>query len=377
MRKLRDYNFVFILFFICACSQSDNMTRVVPENTVETKALYQNLIAISRQGFMFGHQEADAYGVTWVGEDGRSDVKDVCGSHPAVHGWDLGNENQSLNIDGVPFADMLRWIRETYERGGINTVSWHMDNPVTGNDAWNKTPVVADILPGGKGHAAYKIKLDLVAGFFSKCESGGIKIPIIFRPFHEHNGDWFWWGKGICTEEQFIKLWRFTYDYLKVEKKINHLLFCFSPDRSRINLANAKQSYLYGYPGDDYVDMLGLDNYMDVGVAWNTRPPVEQRANFVTILQRLTELAQEKSKPAALTETGLEGVTNPNWFTEILLNPIKENQDIHIAYALVWRNANETHHYAPYPGHSSAADFINFYADDITFFEDNLVDMYK
>jgi mannan endo-1,4-beta-mannosidase len=202
-------------------------------------------------------------------------------------------------------------------------------------------------------------------------------VPIIFRPFHEHNGGWFWWGKGNCTEQEYIQLWRFTVTYLKNEKKLHHLIYAFSPDRSGINLDDAKASYLYAYPGDEYVDVIGLDNYMDVGISWNKKTRVEQKADFVKVLGTLSELANEKNKIAALTETGQEGLTNKEWFTQVILNPLKENPNIQLAYFMMWRNANVKHHYAPFTGHPAAADFVRFYNDPYTLFEADLQNIYK
>lgn len=377
------YWIILIIFFTYNVLRAQDL--IDKKATRKTKALYTNLHKISAQGVMFGHQDDDAYGVTWKAVDGRSDVKDVCGSYPAVHGWDLGKIelSQSSNLDSVDFKNLLRWIKKTYKRGGINTISWHVDNPVSKKSAWDKTPAMKDILPGGTAHRYYIAQLDLLAEFLRKCKSGFTKIPIIFRPFHEHNGDWFWWGKGNCSEEEYKQLWKFTVNYLKDEKKIRHLIYAFSPDRSRMkmdslrSLDTLKASLQYAYPGDNFVDLIGLDNYMDVGVGWNKKTPEEQRTDFVTSLRALSQLAAEKNKVAALTETGLESVTNPNWFTEVILNPMKEASDIKIAYVLVWRNANAKHHYAPYPGHPSAKDFVKFYEDEKTIFEDDLHNIYK
>lgn len=361
-----------LLSVILLAFHADAQELIDKKATKETKALYQNLKQLSSKGILFGHQESDAYGVGWTGQPNQSDVKLVCGSFPAIHGWDLGNEGQERNVDGVKFTEIQNWINETYRRGGINTISWHVDNPVTGADSWNKTPVVKDLLPGGSGHQAYVKQLEHVARFLKNCEG-----PIIFRPFHEHNGDWFWWGKGICTEEEYIGLWRFTVEYLRDTKQLHHLIYAFSPDRSRMNLDEGKQSYLYAYPGDEYVDILGLDNYMDVGVTWNKRSVAEQRNDLVKVLKIVSQLAKEKNKVAALTETGLEGITNPLWFTEVVLQPIKKNPEIQMSYLLVWRNATTKHHYAPYPGHSSVNDFMTFYNDPYTLFEDDIQNIYK
>ncbi len=205
------------------------------------------------------------------------------------------------------------------------------------------------------------------------------RIPIVFRPWHEHNGDWFWWGKGNCTEAEYIALFQFTVDYLKNEKNIHHLLYAFSPDRSRLRLDTIpEQNYLYGYPGDEYVDIIGIDNYGDVGRIGGPNTPEQQQENFIQSLKLITKIAREKGKVAALTETGLEGVTKPDWFTEIILNPIKANdQEIDIAWVLVWRNANTTHHYAPYAGHPSVPDFQKFDEDPLTYFEKEMNNPYK
>lgn len=343
--------------------------------TDKTKALFVNLKRISSQGIMFGHQDADAYGVKWKDEQDRSDVKDVCGAFPAVHGWDIGNLGRSGDKDYI--ARLHTWIRGIYRRGGISTISWHVDNPVSKGNAWDTTRAVKDILPGGKEHAYFVKQLDAVADFLKNCKDGNTPIPVIFRPYHEHNGDWFWWGKGHCSEQEYIALWKFTIVYLRDTKKLHNVIYSFSPDRSRMNLQDAKASYLYAYPGDDYVDLLGLDDYMDVGITWNKKTATEQQQDFITVMRAISSLAKERNKVAALTETGLEGVTNPQWFTQVILEPLKANKDIEIAYVLVWRNANETHHYAPYSGHASEQDFIHFYRDEHSLFESDIQNMYE
>jgi len=364
-------------FMIASCAGQDDGKPVDQNATPETVNLYRNLFLIAEKGFMFGHEDDLAYGVGWWAEEGRSDVKETAGSYPAVYGWDLGDIGAERNLDSVLFDDMVRWIREVYERGGINTISWHLDNPVSGGSSWDKTPAVKAILPGGEKHAEYLRSLNLVADFFDKLRSGDKKIPIVFRPFHEHNGDWFWWGKGNCEESDYIELWKFTAGYLKNERKINHLLYAFSPDRSRMDLSTGQASYFWGYPGDEYVDIIGLDNYWDVGSTYNKKTVEESKPELVQSLEMISEIAREKNKPAALTETGNEALTIDQWYTKVLLQPVKENRErIRIGWALVWRNARPDHMYAPHPGHPSAADFLEFRNDPIVFFEDDIEGIY-
>ncbi len=371
---MKKYLVLLIIFFCGFHLQAQNL--IDKKATRKTKSLYSNLKKLSNGAILFGHQETDAYGVKWKGEAGKSDVKDVCGAYPAVHGWDISKEESTRNGGGVEFTNMHAWMKDVYDRGGVNTVSWHVDNPVSGKSAWDTTRAVKHILPGGKDHDEFEKRLDRVANFLKDCKSSSTSIPIIFRPYHEHNGNWFWWGKGNCTEQEYIQLWRYTVDYLKNKRKLHHIIYAFSPDRSRMNLDSASQAYLYGYPGDDYVDVLGYDNYLDVGIEWNNKSKEEQLQKLVTGLTVVSQLAREKSKVAALTETGLEGITNASWYTEVILNPLKANPKIQLAYFMVWRNANEKHHYAPYPGHPSVEDFIKFYNDKFTLFEADLKNIY-
>jgi mannan endo-1,4-beta-mannosidase len=355
-------------------------THADPKATGKTTRLFENLKLISQQGFMLGHQDDQAYGVGWRAEPDRSDVLETAGSFPAVHGWDIGKRLiYDFNIDTVDFDNMVYWMKEAYKRGGINTISWHLDNLTSGGDSWDKTPSVKDLLPGGSKHLLFVNELDLLAIVLGELKKGWSKIPVIFRPWHEHNGSWFWWGKGNCTEEEYIQLFQFTVEYLRDVKNIHHLLYAFSPDRSQWKLdQNAQENYFYGYPGDDYVDIIGIDNYGDVGRRGGPDSPEVQAQNFVSSLKLITKIAKEKNKVAALTETGLEGLTNANWFTEIILNPILEHDDdIDIAWTLMWRNANTTHHYAPYPGHTSVPDFQKFEKHAATFFEKDLRNPYK
>ncbi|MFM7194818.1 MAG: glycoside hydrolase family 26 protein [Bacteroidota bacterium] len=353
-------------------------TLIDPKATAETRALFINLRALSGKGVMFGQQDGDAYGVGWRNGKGTPDVFAVAGDHPAVHGWDLGKieHGAEMNLDSVNFRKMRKWIIGNYRRGGINTISWHVDNLVSGGSAWDKTPAVKDILPGGKLHADFVKQLSRLADFLDGLNHRGKKIPIIFRPWHEHNGDWFWWGKGNCSEAEYIALWKFTVDYLRDARGLHHLIYAISPDRSRMDLADLRNSYLYAYPGDAYVDLIGLDNYHDAGYCATTEERDRKNAELTGVLTTITAIAAEKGKVAAMTETGQESIREVNWFTRVLLEPVKKAGDIKLSYILVWRNANRKHHYGPYPGHPSVPDFLDYKKDPTTFFEKDIPNPY-
>jgi len=116
---------------------------------------------------------------------------------------------------------------------------------------------------------------------------------------------------------------------------------------------------------------LGLDDYHDVGDSGDIK-------NLTNRLSMVVKMAESRGKVAALTETGYEAIPDQNWWTDKLLNAIKSDPEAKkIAWLLVWRNDRPTHHYAPYPDHISASNFIDFSNDPIMLFEDKLPDLYS
>ena len=323
--------------------------------TPETRNLYLNLQRLAQKGIMFGHQDDLAYGIGWKYEPGRSDVKEVVGEYPAVVGWDLGHLElkRPVNLDSVPFSAMRQFARQVYAQGGLNTFSWHLNNPLDpAKDSWaQQDSTIQQLFANRAAMKRYKEWLDEVAHFFKSLKGPkGEAIPVVFRPFHEHTGSWFWWGRGHSTPEEYKQLWRFTVAYLRDNKKVHNILYAYSPD-----YFTSKEDYLERYPGNEWVDILGFDIYH--------RPnPADSVDHFVAntrkMVEMLVELGQEHKKPIALSETGLEQLTQPDWWTNTLLPVV---QDAGLSYVLVWRNGRPDHYYAPYPGQQSAEDFRKFY----------------
>lgn len=364
---------------LLGCNAADSQPSVAPsdpEATAETRALFHNLYRLAPRAILYGHQDDLAYGVSWWAEPGRSDVKAVTGSYPAVYGWDVGDleHGAERNLDGVRFDDMRRWIIEGFQRGGIITISWHMDNPVSGGNAWDTTRAVDAILPGGPQHALFRSWLDRFADFVRTLRgvppgrTDTVAIPIIFRPYHEWTGSWFWWGRGHCTPDEFIQLWRFTVDYLRREKGLHNLLLAYSSDRF-----HSPEDYLERYPGDDYVDLLGFDDY-------HSHKSEETLPFLIRELHDVVRMARARGKLAALTETGYEAIPDSTWWTGKLLRALDHDDTTRqIIYVLTWRNAYNRpgHYFAPYPGHPSAEDFRRFKAHPLIYFEDELPDLYR
>ncbi|HWJ92538.1 MAG TPA: glycosyl hydrolase [Flavisolibacter sp.] len=337
--------------------------------TRETVNLYHHLKKLLNKGIMFGHQDDLAYGVGWKYEEGRSDVKDVTGDYPAVYGFELGRLeiDRPVNLDSVPFDRMKKFIRAAYDRGGVITLSWHLNNPLTGKTAWDPAPgTVASILPGGDKNDLYKTWLDKVSAFMLELKgSNGEYIPIIFRPFHELNGGWFWWGKPHCTPEELKQLYRFTVSYLRDEKNVHSLLYAFNTDRF-----NSKEEYLERYPGNEWVDVVGFDIYQrERGDAANARFV----SDIDNMLSMLEAIARASGKIPALTEFGFGRVPDNRWWTNVLWKGLQHHR---ISYALAWRNAgyrnNTGEFYLPYKGHASVPDFLKLYHEKRSLFQKDI-----
>ncbi len=229
-------------------------------------------------------------------------------------------------------------------------------------------PAVKYIIPGGEAHDKYKEILKGIGEWAHSLKGAdGALVPVIFRPFHEFDGGWFWWGQPHCTREEYISLWRFTVTYLRDSLGVHNFLYAFSPD----NRFKTEAEFLDRYPGNEWVDMVGMDNYGDMG---RDRYDLELAALKLKIV---SDYAKKAGKLAAFTETGLESIPNPTWWTETLLQVMRMH-DMQLAYVLVWRNDTKspTHYYAPYPGQGSVPDFIKFYQDPYTLFEKDLNNIY-
>ncbi len=336
--------------------------------TRETRYLYQNLQQLQTKSVLFGMHDATGYGVGWSDDNDRSDVKSVTGDYPAVYSEDMSG------TDGFPQDAGKKYRQESaYARGGVITMCWHQVDPqgrgFYSSDVGNEN-VVKTILPGGTFHSFYKDRLKKVALYFKSLRGPhGENIPVIFRPYHEHTGNWFWWGDTQCSPAEYAELWQFTVGYLTDSLNVHNLLWAISP--SSTNLYSGT-GYERIYPGHDYVDIIGGDYY------FSSPASGDDKANYLKFLQTLGREALQTGKVGAVTEVGQETLKNADWFTQYLLPPLKaDSLASQLVYAAVWRNASTTHHYAPYPGHPSAPDFVSFFNDPYTLFESDLPKLYQ
>lgn len=349
--------FAAVLLTVCC---TGNKTMETPK-----EELARRLLSFADCGqIAYGHQDDLAYGHAWCVEDyssdslDRSDVKAVIGKYPMVLGFELGGIElgNEKNLDGVPFGLMIKGARKHIERGGIVTFSWHPRNPATGGDAWDVTSdhAVKSVLPSGEKEAEFQHWLERVADFFEEL---GPELSVIFRPWHENSGSWFWWGDKLCTEQEYRELFIMTWKYFK-ERGLDNILWCYSP-----NGPFTQESYISRYPGDEYVDILGADLYEFAGPDGLEASSVRFSAELKEMLATLTALGEDHQKLICLSETGFEAIPDLTWWTKTLLPAIK---DFPITYVLTWRNASDRpgHFYAAWEGFEGAPDMKAFSEDE-------------
>jgi mannan endo-1,4-beta-mannosidase len=222
----------------------------------------------------------------------------------------------SLGTQQLSRADMKESIISKAAQGGIITVLNHMPNFVTYSSydpedyeqavlnkggSWDREgDVISEILPGGTRHEDYKQYLDEMAAYFQSLAVNGVPVPILYRPFHEMNGNWFWWGASQPytengeTKKEVVKLWRFTWNYLTHDKGLRNLVWVWS-----VGITSPQDLEPY-WPGSMYVDVVALDGYMDkVGTTLLDEP-----GGFTKTYRQLETIAAEEGLPIAIAEFG-------------------------------------------------------------------------
>ena len=339
-----------------ACSQVNETSKNGAEQ------LLGRLQTLQQKGYMYGHQDDPFYGLQWDGDTmpgvDRSDILSIVGDYPAIMGFDLGGieMGDEKNLDSVAFARIRTEIIKHHQRGGIITISWHPRNPVTGGNAWDvsDTTVVRQILQNDSAKALFATWMARVGDFLSTLKTeDGVPVPIIFRPWHENNGSWFWWGQKLCSDEEFHGLWNTLQDYLTGEG-LDNLLWSYSPN---LDGSWTKERFLARYPGNDRVALIGEDAYQ-----WGTEDEFVSALN--ADLTFLSDFAKENGKMIAMTECGYKNIPDSTWWTRVL-KPVMDKYPI--SYFHTWRNYSKEY-FAPDPDQQSAADFKKLYDAPNTLF---------
>lgn len=316
----------------------------------QDEATRYTISAIAKQAasgkIMFGvaNGVSRSYNNTFGQHEFFGDCKAITGKDPQFV------ENDFLfNSENGFFTREVQAAKASQANGALIGYCWHLESYTSKSfrksdaDSALVSKIVSEE-PSPEKTWYYSLLDTLVTPVFRD-----LGFPVVFRPFHEMNGGWFWWGSECTTPEQYIKLYRATVDRLR-NNGLRNVIYCWSPD------TYLKMEY---YPGDDYVDIMALDVY-EPGCS-----PYHPNNVYVDELNNLLKTAKQHGKIAALSETGLreyDGVMRypeeiPDFWTSKVFAPIlnKKGKGNGIAYVMSWYNANWHNDnrgslYIPYPG---------------------------
>lgn len=186
-------------------------------------------------------------------------IREVTGKEPALLGFELLSYSPNINEQDTDEACMtevrenrgtLQRAFEWAEKKGLITMTWHWFSPIGGRSKAfyaENTDFDADkaVISGTSEYKALISDMDHIAGLLKPFTEQG--IPILWRPFHEMDGNWFWWGARGADAAK--KLWRIMYERFTAVHHLNNLIWVWNA---------AKADY---YPGDDVVDIISCDMY--------------------------------------------------------------------------------------------------------------------
>lgn len=212
-----------------------------PNAIDSARAVYSYLQEIYGTACLTGQMES-----TWMGSADyeMNYIESNTGKLPAIRGLDFMNND---------FAGVVSRAESWWEKGGIVTINWH-----TGADfSSSYNECLADdinweeaFVPGSDTYNSLVEGMDRAVPYLQQLEDAG--VPVLWRPFHELDGGWFWWSKG--GSENFVKLWQMMYSRYTDYWGLDNLIWVFGYSHNGVDLAS-------WYPGDAYVDLLGGDSY--------------------------------------------------------------------------------------------------------------------
>ncbi|WP_075185707.1 glycoside hydrolase family 26 protein [Teredinibacter haidensis] len=231
---------------------------VTPNASPEAKALLKYLHRVSGKKILSGQHNAPLNGSNRL-----PGMHKQTGEYPAIFGQDFGFSEPG-SWDGINFRqNIVNEAIRRHEQGFINTIMWHAVVPTQdepGNFATAIQTQLSDeqwgelTTPGTALNERWKSQVDVIAWHLKQLQYAG--VPVLWRPYHEMNGFWFWWGSRQGPDG-YEKLWRMLFDRLVGFHKIDNLIWVWNANEVKENVPD----YKLFYPGHDVVDILATDVY--------------------------------------------------------------------------------------------------------------------
>jgi len=189
-------------------------------------------------------------------------VKSITGKYPAVWGTDF---ILSHTTDRGP--EIVKEAIKKYSEGYIVTLMWHSGRPADNPPFGWKESIQGELsesewkeltTEGSELNKRWQMQVDKIASYLTELKAAN--IPVLWRPYHEMNGVWFWWGdkKGM---DGYQKLWKMMYERFTKVHKLNNLIWVWNANAPRDIPFDQAYPYEHYYPGPEYVDILATDVY--------------------------------------------------------------------------------------------------------------------
>lgn len=229
---------------------------IVPDASADARALLSLLHDISGSRVLSGQHNTPGAISTFSQEAER-----LTGHAPAIWGQDFGFAEGGQ--DGIEHRDdVLREAIAQHRTGAIVTFTWHAVRPIEEEPGTFKGSCQgplsheewSGIFEPGEVRERWLRQIDLVAELLGRLRDAG--VPVLWRPYHEMNGDWFWWCDRR-DEPSFTALWEAMFDRFTNHHRLNNLVWVWSPNCLR----HQARPYAEFFPGPDRVDVLATDVY--------------------------------------------------------------------------------------------------------------------
>lgn len=176
---------------------------------------------------------------------------DNVGKWPALTGFDYINYTRDWS--SINFTELTNNAKDYWNNNGLITLMWHWRDPLKNTDGFYTKDTSFDVSKvtdtNSNEYKAMVADIDVIASYLKQLKDAN--VPVLWRPLHEASGAWFWWGaKGA---EPCRALWKLMYDRLVNHHGLNNLIWVWTTE--------ASNDAINWYPGDNYVDILGLDIY--------------------------------------------------------------------------------------------------------------------
>lgn len=324
--------------------------------TSNTRQLFYNLNKVGASpNVILGHQSTNTLSRNGSITKENSDIKQVTGQFPGMVAYDIGWIEQGKGkvwLDGTVnnLVDAIKYCRSL---GIVVSLSWHTRNPIDSQyDQKNRASngkikaldnTVSKILTDPIVKDKFTSWLDILADFFEQLvDENGEDIPVLFRPFHECSGNWFWWGANRCTDEEYIKLYQYTHNYLTNKKKVDNLLWVYNTDK-----VYSEKDYMKRYPGDSYIDFCSLDFYDSENFTLQ-----KFKTTLSKSLDVLRTCSKKLNKGYFIAEGGKKNYTDDHYYTTRCIDFFPKD----LIYFCFWVNS-KNNYYTAFAADKNKEDF--------------------